>query len=171
MEYILNDEVEGIDYDSYRAYVESIRERLPPHVYAFALDSRHFDLESHSSLHDSWLESFTVQETASGERHEIRRLEIAIALLGPFHDLRIHLRYTGVTKYSFSAPPRYGHSRYDHTAHGDLFTHEIRLGHEGLLVHELLFERDATFLIECSDIRHSEELIKHHMQPRNQFDP
>ena len=27
------------------------------------------------------------------------------------------------------------------------------------LVHELLFERDATFLIECSDIRHSEEMI------------
>jgi hypothetical protein len=55
---------------------------------------------------------------------------------------------------------RYGHSKYDHAAHGDLFTHEIRLGHEGLLVHELLFERDATFLIECSDIRHSEEPIK-----------
>jgi hypothetical protein len=33
------------------------------------------------------------------------------------------------------------------------------LGHNGLLVHELLFERDSTFLIECSDIRHSEERI------------
>ena len=28
-------------------------------------------------------------------------------------------------------------------------------------MHELLFERDATFLIECSDIRHSEEVIEH----------
>ena len=161
MEYILNNKPGEIDYLPYRAYVESIREQLPPHVYAFASDIRYFDLESHSSLHDSWLESFTVREVATGERQEIRRMEIAIALLGPFHDLWIHLHYAGVTRYSFAAPPRYGHSRYDHTAHGDLFTHEVRLGHKGLLVHELLFERDATFLIECSDIRHSEEAIKH----------
>jgi hypothetical protein len=160
MEYILNNKPGEIDYSPYRAYVESIREQLLPHVYAFASDIRYFDLESHSSLQDSWLESFTVREVATGERQEIRRMEIAIVLLGPFHDLRIHLHYTGVTRYSLVAPPRYGHSRYDHTAHGDLFTHEIRLGHEGLLVHELLFERDATFLIECSDIRHSEETIK-----------
>ena len=160
MEYILNNKPGEIDYPPYRTYVESIRDRLPPHVYAFASDIRYFDLESHSSLHDAWLESFTVRETATGERQEIRRTEIAIALLGPFHDLRIHLQYTGVTRYSFVAPPQYGHSRYDHTAHGDLFTHEIRLGHEDLLVHELLFERGATFLIECSDIRHSEEALK-----------
>ncbi len=160
MEHILNDKSGEIDFFLYRAYIDSIREKLPPHVYAFASDSRHFDLESHSSLHDSWLESFTVREAASGDRQEIRRLEIAISLLGPFHDRRIHLHYAGVTRYSFVAPPQYGNTRYDHTAHGDLFTHEIRLGHEGLLVHELLFERNATFLVECSDIRHSEELIK-----------
>ena len=86
-------------------------------------------------------------------------MEIVISLLGPFHDRRIHLHYIGVTRYSFAAPPRYGEPRYEHTAHGDLFTHEIRLSHEGRLVHELLFERDATFLIECSDIRHTEETI------------
>lgn len=27
------------------------------------------------------------------------------------------------------------------------------------MIHELLFENDATFLIECSDFRHSEETI------------
>jgi hypothetical protein len=161
MEYILNNKPGEINYWPYHAYVESIREQLPPHVYAFASDIRHFDLASHSSLHDAWLESFTVRETASGERQEIRQMEIVMALLGPFHDLRIHLNYTGVTRYSLAVPPRYGDSRYANTAHGDLFTHEVRLGHEGLLVHELLFERDATFLIECSDIRHVEEAIKH----------
>jgi hypothetical protein len=100
-----------------------------------------------------------VNENASGERHEIRRLEVKISLLGPFHDRWINLNYTGVTRYTFDTPARYGDPRYEHTAHGDLFTHEIRLGQNGLFVHELLFERDATFLIECSDIRHSEELI------------
>jgi len=66
MEYILNNRPGEIDYSPYLAYVESIREQLPPHVYAFASDIRYFDLESHSSLHDSWLESFTVREVATG---------------------------------------------------------------------------------------------------------
>ena len=159
MEHILNAETEGIDFTRYSRYVESIRDRLPPHIHAFASDSRYFDLSSHSSLHDAWLESLTVREVATGERGEVRGMEVALRLLGPFHDIRIHLHYIGVTRYSFNAPPRYGEPRYEHTAHGDLVTHEIRLGHGGLFVHELLFERDATFFIECSDIRHSEEGI------------
>jgi hypothetical protein len=159
MDHILNSETEGIDFTRYSAYIESIRHKLQPHVYSFASDSRYFDLTSHSSLHDAWLESFTVQEVAVGENSEIRDMEIAISLLGPFHDRRIYLRYIGVTRYSFVAPPRYGESRYEHTSHGDLLTHEIRLGHDNFLIHEILFERDATFLIECSDIRHVEEVI------------
>jgi hypothetical protein len=159
MEHIVNAQTEGIDFTRYSAYVESIRDRLPPYVYSFASDPYYFDLTSHSSLHDAWLETCTVRESASGERQEIRQMEIAISLLGPFHDRRIHFYYTGVTRYSFAVPPRYGEQRYKHTAHGDLFTHEIRLGHDGLFVHELLFERDATFLIECSDNKHSEEAI------------
>ena len=160
MEHIVNPSFAGIDFETYSAYVESIRHALPPHVYAFASDIRYFDFQSHSSLHDSWLEALTVSEPASGKRHEVRRLEIHICLLGPCHDLRIHLHYTGVTWYRFEAPPHYGNDRFEKSvAHGDLLTHEIRLGHEGRLLHEILFERDATLLIECADIRHSEELI------------
>ena len=159
MEHIVNSETEGIDFTRYSAYVATIRKLIPPHVYSFASDSRYFDLSSHSSLHDSWLESLTIREVARGERKEIRRLEVAICLLGPFHDRRIHLSYSGVTLYTFDAPPHYGEPRFEHTAHGDLFTHEIRLGHDGLLVHELLFENGSTFLIECSDLRHSEEML------------
>jgi hypothetical protein len=159
MDHIINSQTEGIDWTRYSAYVEAIRQKLPAHVYSFASDPRYFDLSSHSSLHDAWLESLSVREVSIGKRSESRRMEITISLLGPFHDRRIHLQYTGVTRYSFAAPPRYGEPRYHHTAHGDLFTHEVRLGPEGLFVHELLFERDATFLIECSDIRHSEERI------------
>ena len=159
MEHILGKPGE-IDYFNYKKYVQSIRGQLPAHIYAFTANINHFNLESHSSLHDAWLESLTVREPATGERNEIRRLEVKMALLGPFHDRRIHLHYTGVTRYSFDCPPRYSHPRYEHTTHGDLFTHEIRLGHDGLFIHELLFERDATFLVECADIRHSEELIE-----------
>jgi hypothetical protein len=159
MEHILNAQTEGIDFTRYSLYVESIREKLPVHVYSFASNPEYFNLTSPSSLHDAWLESVTVQEAASGDRSQIRRMEIAISLLGPCHDRRIRLNYSGVTRYSLVAPPRYGEPRYEHTAHGDLFTHEIRLVSEKLLIHEILFERDATFLIECSDIRHSEEMF------------
>jgi hypothetical protein len=159
MEHIINSETEGIDFTRYSAYIVSIRDMIPAHVHSFAADSRYFDLSSPSSLHDSWLESLTVREVASGVRKEIRRMEVTISLLGPLHDRRIHLHYRGVTLYKFSAPPHYGEPRFDHTAHGDLFTHEIRLGHGGLLIHELLFESDSRFLVECSDFRHSEEML------------
>ena len=81
MEYILNSEREGIDFDRYSAYVESIRSRLPTHVYAFASDPSYFE----------------------------------------------------------------------HTGHGELITHEIRLAQNGLLLHEFLFERGSTLLIKCPD--------------------
>ena len=159
MEHIINPEIEGIDFTRYSTYIASIRDKIPPHVYSFASDPCYFDLSSHSSLHDAWLESLTVRELASGASKEIRRMEVDISLLGPFHDRRIHLHYTGVTRYTFGAPPQYGEPRFEHTAHGDLLTHEIRLGHDGLIIHELLFESGATFLIECSDLIHSEEMI------------
>lgn len=159
MIYILNSESDFIDFKRYSTYIASVRHKLPPHVHSFASDPRYFNPTSPSSLHDAWLETAVVREAASGKRHEVRQMEIVLTLLGPCHDRRIHLHYTGITRYSLGAPPRCGEARYEQVAHGDLITHEIRLGDDGLLIHELLFETDATFLIECSDIRHSEESI------------
>jgi isocitrate lyase len=82
MEYILNSEMDGIDFDRYRAYVESIRSKLPAHVYAFASNPSYFNLDSRSSLHDAWLENLTVKETPSGERKQVRHLEIHLCLFG-----------------------------------------------------------------------------------------
>lgn len=144
-----------IDFGRYRTYLESVREQLPAHVYAFASNPCHFDLESHSSLHDAWLESLAIRETASGMRREVRRIEIDVCLRGPFHDRRIHLNYMGVWQYSFVAPPCSGWD-----VHGDLFIHEIRSSGGGRFVHELEFRRGATFMIECSDLRHSEEMLE-----------
>ncbi len=159
MNYIIDRETGGINLTPYTAYLTSIRQRLPDHIYSFASNPRHFDLDSPESLHDAWLENLTIQETATGERREIRRLKINLCLLGPFHDRQIHLRYTDVARYSFEAPQRGEIPRLKHGAHGDLFTHEIRLSPSGLFVHELLFEKGTTFLIECADIRHSETMI------------
>jgi hypothetical protein len=159
MEHIVNSETEGIDWVRYSAYVESIRDRLPDHIYSFASSPGYFDLTSPTTLHDAWLESLTIREVTDREDPDTRRMEISLVLLGRFGDRRIHLQYSGVMRYCLSAPPRYGDPGFKHRPHGDLLTHEIRLGCVGLFVHELLFEHDATFLIECSDIRHSEELV------------
>lgn len=159
MKYILNDQTEGIDYATYSAYLETIKEALPDDIYRFASDERHFDLSSASSLHDAWLESLTVREITSGSRNEVRRLEVRLCLLGAYHDRIIHLSYSGVERYSFDSPARPGEQRYTHTAHGDLLTHEIRLGADGLFAHELLFERGSTLLVEFSGFSHAEELL------------
>lgn len=159
MEYILNAKVDGIDHASYVEYLSTIRAELPDHIYDFASNLQHFDISSASSLHDAWLESLIVREVASGARSEIRRLEVRLALLGPYHDRLIHLTYSGVERYLFDSPSRPGEPRYTHTAHGDLLTHEIRLGAQGLFVHEILFERGSTLLIEFSEFSHHEEAL------------
>lgn len=160
MEHILNPNLQGIDFPSYRRYLDTIQQHLPPHVYAFASDESHYNGSSPDSLHDAWLESLTIQEVASGSRHQVRRTEIRVSLLGPYHDRRIHLTYAEVSRYAVEMPPRYDEPRYTHTGHGDLYTHELRLGPNGLLIHEILFERDATILIECADMRHCVELFE-----------
>ncbi|HEY8025252.1 MAG TPA: hypothetical protein VIF60_11835 [Burkholderiaceae bacterium] len=159
MEYILDKNTGGINFGPYLEYLNSITDSLPPHVYAFASDSRHYDLQSHSSLHDAWLETFNIGENANGATKQIRQIEIRMCLLGPFHDLKIHLHYLGVERYFLDAPARTGEIRFAHIGHGDLLAHEIRLGLDGLLIHELQFERGGTILIECKDILHSEEII------------
>ena len=100
MKYITNSEAEGvrinIDFGRYQTYLESIKNKLPAHIYSFASNPCYFDFESRSSLHDAWLETVTVQEAASGQRKQFRRLEVCVCLLGPFHDRRIKLRYTAL---------------------------------------------------------------------------
>lgn len=151
MERILKERV--IDFDAYSLYLEAIRDRLPPHVAAFAADERHFSLDARETLHDAWLIELTVRESATGERQEQRATEIEVRLLGPFHD-RVHvLRYTGVQRYEFVG------GRVD-GGHGDLYTHEVRLASDGVgLIHEYLFlasagSPEARLLVECADFTH-----------------
>jgi hypothetical protein len=159
MRYILNDHSDGIDFDRYAAYLESVQGLMPAHVYRFASDSKYFDLSSRSSLHDAWLEEVSVRELATGKRNEVRKAQIEVRLLGPFHDRRIHLLYDGVASYRWELPSGDGAPRCEHTAHGDLYTHEICITANGLLTHEILFERNSTFFVECASIKHWESLV------------
>ena len=146
-----------IDHRRYAAYLETIRGQLPEHIYSFAANPDHFDLHSRNSLHDAWLEDLSITERGEGERSQIRSVEISLCLLGAFHDRRIHLHYKGVRSYEVSmpSPSLCGHPR-------DLFTHEVRVGNTGLVIHELEFQNEGRIIVECADLRHSEELIGGH---------
>jgi hypothetical protein len=108
---------------AYTAYLESVRPALPESAYEFAAAPWHYNYTDHRCPHDSWLESLTISEPASGSRREIRHVEIGVRLLGAFHDGFLELSYPGVCSYSLSG--RSGNSR--NVGHGDWLTDEIRL--------------------------------------------
>src|SRR5215468_531513 len=123
MDHILSER--GIDFEAYGAYLTTVRDRLPPHVAAFAADERHFALDAPETLHDAWLVELAVREPAEGMRQERRGTEVLVRLLGAFHDREHLLRYTSVRRYELVGAEVTG-------GHGDLYTHEVRLAPDGV---------------------------------------
>lgn len=153
MKYIYSDE-NGIHFDRYFEYLQSVEQNLSPHVFQFASNLDHYSLESHSSLHDAWLDYAKVTENAFGDRMQNRAVEIELRFLGPFHDKRIFLNYKEVISYELKASELNG-------GHGDLWIHELRMTDDSNLIHELLFFDGRTFRITCHDIIHREEVYRY----------
>src|SRR5579883_3082902 len=128
----------------YFAYLESIRDELPDSARGYALDPSHYDLTSHSSLHDACLESFTVREPAPGDRNQYRSIEIEAIFLGPFHDRRMTLVYKEVQDYNIQSPAELVSSPCS-MGHGDLLVHRFRMEPGRVLVHDLEFCRGTRF--------------------------
>src|SRR5215813_13322025 len=123
---------------AYHDYSKSIRENLPPAVYDFAAAAWHYD-DGARGLHDSWLESLSISELASGERSQHRAIEIQVRLLSAYHDRRIELIYDGVRNYSLETSPEYKSPPTRKTGHGDWLIDEIRLSERNLVLHEIEF--------------------------------
>ena len=130
---------------AYEEYLTSIKNRLPVSTFEFATADWHYDARDHRCPHDSWVESLTINEPASGERLQHRSLGISVRLLGAFHDGHILIDYTGVHAYSLERPKKLA-------GHGDWSVDEIRLSENGLVLHEVLFSSDTRWLIEAQDI-------------------
>lgn len=157
MHYILDDQTAGINFCNYFSYLRSIEARLPKHIFEFASNPQHYDLTSHSSLHDAWLEGLTINEEPRNKIGQLG-LEVHLVLLGPFHDRKIHLKYSQVKAVQFHWPSSsIGPEK--EPVHRDVITHEIRLDSDGLLTHELLFDQKRTLSISFRDFAHQEELI------------
>jgi hypothetical protein len=148
MEHILTKR--GIDFDAYHAYFSTVRDRLSPHVRAFAGDARHYSLDDPETLHDAWVMDLRVSESVPNDGTE-RTTSIEIRLLGGSHRVEHVLRYAGVRRYIFSADSV-------NRGHGDVIAHEVRLAANGTSVeHEYLLENakgQSRIVVECDDFTH-----------------
>ena len=133
-------------WSAYCAYLESVKGQLPQSAYDFAVASWHYDFGDHRSPHDGWLESLIISEPTSGERKEIRSIEIVARLFAAYHDGYIELKYFGVESYSLVFDTR------DGSGHGDWLYYEIRLSEQGRVLHEVEWSKGGLWLIECSDV-------------------
>jgi hypothetical protein len=134
----------------YAQYLESVRKSFPKSAFEFATASwRHSD--DHRCLHDSWVESLTLSEPSSGERHEERAIEIQVRLLGSYHDGHMTVNYRGVQSYSLETPLEFKLPPL-HVGHGDWLYDEVRLSKRNFVLHEVEFSRGSRWLIECKDI-------------------
>lgn len=137
-------------WKKYADYLESVREHFPKSAFEFATAPwlRRFD--DHRCPHDSWVESLTIREPSSGERHEHRSLEIEVRLLGAYHDGHMTLSYREVQSYSLAGPPK--SIAPHHVGHSDWLYDEVTLTKDGCVCHEIEFSCGGRWLIECKDI-------------------
>ena len=140
--------------ENWRAYqnrLQKIKKRMSPTVQEYALADWHYDYSDHKCPHDAWLEYVTIREPSSGERSEIRTLEIEIRLLGAYHDGYIEFHYKDVESYCLDQPHRRGRWETKQKGHGDWLTDEVDLSKNGLILHEIEWSDRGHWLIECRD--------------------
>lgn len=154
----------GWEFDPYFNYVESIKTELSPALYEFASDYDNYNLTSHTSLHDAWLEEFSIREVQQPSSKTDRVLEISSTYLGPFHDLKIHITYRDVHWYELINPQESRTQPPTTVPHGDLLLHEIRVASKGLFEHELVFSRGGRFLVCFEEFEHLVEPITRPME-------
>jgi hypothetical protein len=147
----------GGDYRPYLLYLESVKHLMPAHLFAFAANSENFGLTSPNSLHDAWLENWSIAEVALANERGKRLIEIRARFLGPQHDRHIFLTYKNVGSYTMRNPEEFEMPPY--IAHGDLLIHELTVVREGLFEHELQFSRGTVFSVQFTDFEHRVEIV------------
>lgn len=149
----------GYDHRPYWRYLAEMTDQMPPHIYKFASSTENHDLTSPQSLHDAWLDYWTVKEVLAAESasHGHRLLQIEARFLGPQQDRLIYLTYGRVKRYQtkgIASPAR------DNKGHSDVLIHELTLEADGSFRHELVFASGSTFGVWFSDFEHRVEGIE-----------
>ena len=149
------------DFDKYFEYLKTVKHLIPAKAFEFAFNYEHYNLTSHSSLHDAWLEYLVVREPYKGDRKQIRSIEIETCYLGPFHDCRIYINYINVQSYSLQSPQEPLNLPNIDIGHGDLLTHKMKFLENDISEHELTFSRGSIFRIQFKDFEYKIEAYSH----------
>lgn len=152
MKQIYEDETGATNFDKYFAYIQGLKGKLPETVYKYAMAEEHYNLSSHNSLHDAWLEYCTFSEPSSGDRNEIRESKVECCYLGPFHDKKLILKYKKVSNYRVNAINT-------NEGLGDMNIHEFSLNPDNTVSHELFFINGSVINITFKEFEYREESV------------
>jgi hypothetical protein len=97
------------------------------------------------------VESVTISEPASSERHQTRELQIQIRLLGAYHDGIIEFEYSGVQNYSLGGSGI--------TGHGDWLRDEVE-DRDDIIRHTVLLV-NGQFQIEAKEAQYKWTALPH----------
>ena len=142
-------------FGRYLDALATYRDRLPKGVAQFAGDEERFVLTHPKSLHDARLKQTTITETA-GRDDRPSFVEIELLLDGQQGDRYIRITYQNVARYEIRGKQEQLGSH--DSFHGDVFTHEVRIGEIAGVVHEVLFASGSTIEIECLDFQVQDEI-------------
>jgi hypothetical protein len=149
----------GWDHRPYWSYLETVKDIMPAELFAFASNPTNHDLSSPNSLHDAWLEEWSIAEvTLPNEKRSKRLIEIRARFLGPQHDRHIYLTYKNVGHYTAHNPEEFASPPTGRVGHGDLIIHELTVVREGLFEHELMFSRGTVFSVQFTGFEHRVEI-------------
>jgi hypothetical protein len=132
-----DEEVEA-SFRAYQEYLESIKDKLPAGAAYYASNIWPAGTLDHGHPHDAAFEKVRWEVSASGDHEDIRPQHLHLRLLGPYHDGYIEFHYKDVHDCTLTAALEW---MYD----------EVRLSEEGRVVHEIRFDADNYWLIECAD--------------------
>jgi hypothetical protein len=146
-----NKSFSGQSFEQYKAYLKTIKHKLPQSLYQFISDSRRHDLEN-LSLHDSWTNHINIKVNREREnRFATKTVSIKIELLGPYHDRTFTLHFSDVVSYRIGAGEH---------GHHDLITYEIYYEDKNdLLVFNAEFADKNKIKIKSKNFRIIEKLF------------
>jgi len=154
--YILSEQRDSDDWNEaawkrYPAYLESVRDRMPPSAYALATSDWYFGFSDPRGPHDARLVEMAISERAAAPSDfPSDPPSLRIRLLNAWGTGYIELRYPEVYRY---------HLTVSHcgSGHGDWRYDELRLTDDGHVLHEIEWwtaGETGRWIIEASDVEH-----------------
>lgn len=134
LQHIYECELGMTHFDTYFAYLKTVEQEMPAGLASFALDEERYVLRSDSTLHDAWLEGFSLASrySASGDKDTI----VTVDLLHSSHEYVLRLAYLDVVKVHFAVGPQAS------TVPVDLLVHEFTVLEPGVFQHLMCFDKN-----------------------------